>query len=231
MGYFMKKKSLMRGIIHGKQSPKQAVMDGLGILTSVVIVVGLLEDFLYYGLSIFYRGEIPLKYNVFFEMIANKAPYIGPPLSLILTLLVIHLRFKRTPTFALIQSLYISAMVGIFALFGYIYFKVTPILFSAVWLTTSFGMVGLSLLTAHLSKAHANQLLSHRTNLFIALSARELELTKLVQKGLSNKEISKELFISEETVKTHLKNIFKKLKISKRFELIHTAQDHFTEKS
>ena len=43
----------------------------------------------------------------------------------------------------------------------------------------------------------------------VPLSARELEVLQLVAKGLSNREISENLFISEHTVKSHLKNILK----------------------
>lgn len=45
------------------------------------------------------------------------------------------------------------------------------------------------------------------------LSSRELEVLKLVAKGLSTKEISSELFISENTVENRRKNIFRKLHV------------------
>ncbi|NLN63865.1 MAG: response regulator transcription factor [Clostridiaceae bacterium] len=48
------------------------------------------------------------------------------------------------------------------------------------------------------------------------LSSRELEVLELIAKGLLNKEIAKTLFISEKTVKNHISNIFKKLKVSDR---------------
>jgi DNA-binding NarL/FixJ family response regulator len=51
------------------------------------------------------------------------------------------------------------------------------------------------------------------------LSAREHEVLQLVAKGLSNKEISKNLFISEHTVKSHLKNILGKLHLENRVQL------------
>lgn len=51
------------------------------------------------------------------------------------------------------------------------------------------------------------------------LSERELEVVALVASGLRNKEIANKLFISEQTVKTHLSNIFQKLEINDRLEL------------
>lgn len=50
------------------------------------------------------------------------------------------------------------------------------------------------------------------------LTERELEILQLVVKGKGNKEISAELFISEPTVKTHLKEVFKKLGVNVRTE-------------
>lgn len=51
------------------------------------------------------------------------------------------------------------------------------------------------------------------------LSAREMEVCKMLIKGLPNRMIADCLFISELTVKDHLKSIFHKLKISRRGEL------------
>jgi two-component system response regulator DegU len=50
------------------------------------------------------------------------------------------------------------------------------------------------------------------------LTRRELEILKLVAEGLTNDEIGKKIFISEKTVKTHLTNIFDKLKVNNRFK-------------
>lgn len=52
------------------------------------------------------------------------------------------------------------------------------------------------------------------------LSAREHEVLKLVADGLSNRDIAATLFISEETVKTHLRRIFEKLGVSSRTQAI-----------
>ena len=51
------------------------------------------------------------------------------------------------------------------------------------------------------------------------LSTRELEVLQLVAKGMSNREISDTLFISEHTVKSHLKNILSKLHLDNRVQL------------
>lgn len=48
------------------------------------------------------------------------------------------------------------------------------------------------------------------------LHPREQEIVKLAARGMSNKEIAGELYISERTVQTHLVNIFRKLGVSSR---------------
>lgn len=51
------------------------------------------------------------------------------------------------------------------------------------------------------------------------LSARETEIVQLVAQGYKNKEMAEKMFISEQTVKNHLHNIFDKLGVSDRLEL------------
>ena len=50
------------------------------------------------------------------------------------------------------------------------------------------------------------------------LTDRELEVLKLVAQGLNNREIAKRLFISENTVKNHVRNILEKLQLHSRME-------------
>ncbi|WP_019535239.1 response regulator [Paenibacillus ginsengihumi] len=57
------------------------------------------------------------------------------------------------------------------------------------------------------------------------LTGREREILGLVAKGLSNKEISNALDISEHTVKNHLKNILQKLQLDNRVQLARYAYE------
>ncbi len=52
------------------------------------------------------------------------------------------------------------------------------------------------------------------------LTAREIEILSLILNGLSNQDIAERLFISEHTVKKHLINIYKKLRVKNRMQLL-----------
>jgi ATP/maltotriose-dependent transcriptional regulator MalT len=56
------------------------------------------------------------------------------------------------------------------------------------------------------------------------LSSRERDVMRLVGSGLSNRDVGNALFISEETVKTHLRRIFEKLDVSSRTQAINRCQ-------
>ena len=56
-----------------------------------------------------------------------------------------------------------------------------------------------------------------------ALTSRELEVLALLARGKSNKEIAAKLFISETTVKGHLRSVFTKLNVLSRTEATTTA--------
>ncbi|GAA4062865.1 DNA-binding NarL/FixJ family response regulator [Nonomuraea soli] len=52
------------------------------------------------------------------------------------------------------------------------------------------------------------------------LTEREMEVLRLVAKGMNNREIAKQLFISENTVKNHVRNILDKLQLHSRMEAV-----------
>jgi DNA-binding NarL/FixJ family response regulator len=58
------------------------------------------------------------------------------------------------------------------------------------------------------------------------LTKREIEILRLISSALSNKEIAKELYISDQTVSVHRKNIMRKLGVSNTAGLIKLAYDN-----
>ncbi|HYT77627.1 MAG TPA: response regulator transcription factor [Vicinamibacterales bacterium] len=58
------------------------------------------------------------------------------------------------------------------------------------------------------------------------LTPREIDVVKMVAKGLTNKEIGDRLCIADATVKIHLHNIYEKAKINRRAQLVRFAEDY-----
>ncbi len=58
----------------------------------------------------------------------------------------------------------------------------------------------------------------------LGITKRELEILKLMAAGMSNKEIADQIFVSENTVKTHASRLFEKLGARRRTQAIHTAK-------
>ncbi|MBO6522331.1 MAG: response regulator transcription factor [Balneolaceae bacterium] len=59
---------------------------------------------------------------------------------------------------------------------------------------------------------------------FLGISERELEVLELVAEGLSNKEIAGKLFVSINTVKTHLSRLYEKLEVNRRTQAVEKAK-------
>ena len=58
------------------------------------------------------------------------------------------------------------------------------------------------------------------------LTNREIEIVRLIEKEYNNKKIAEELFLSERTVETHRKNIFRKTRTNSLIGLIKYAYEH-----
>jgi len=74
-----------------------------------------------------------------------------------------------------------------------------------------------------LSPPVASRLVSRVRAPQVALSTREIEILELLAAGAANREISRTLFISEATVKTHLAHIYGKLGVDSRTGAVHAA--------
>jgi DNA-binding NarL/FixJ family response regulator len=64
---------------------------------------------------------------------------------------------------------------------------------------------------------------NHTKSKFCDLSVREKEVLRLVARGSSNKEIAANLYISDTTVKAHIRNILEKLRVKNRAEAVGVA--------
>ena len=59
----------------------------------------------------------------------------------------------------------------------------------------------------------------------LGITKRELEILELIAKGLSNREIGEQLFVSENTVKTHSSRLFEKLSAKRRTQAVQMGKD------
>lgn len=59
---------------------------------------------------------------------------------------------------------------------------------------------------------------------YLGISERELEVLQLVARGLSNQQIADTIFISINTVKTHLSRLYEKLEVSRRTQAVEKAK-------
>jgi two-component system, NarL family, response regulator LiaR len=60
----------------------------------------------------------------------------------------------------------------------------------------------------------------------LGITARELEILTLIARGLSNREIATQLFVSENTVKTHCSRAFDKLGATRRTQAVQRGKEH-----
>lgn len=74
--------------------------------------------------------------------------------------------------------------------------------------------------------ARADQVRDDSPLMIEGLTDRELEVVRYAARGLTNKQIGSELFISDRTVQGHLQNIYQKLGVSTRTEAVSTALKH-----
>ena len=68
--------------------------------------------------------------------------------------------------------------------------------------------------------------LQKKENLQVSLTTREIEIVKLIEQEMNNKQIAASLFISERTVETHRKNIFRKTNTNSLIGLIKYAYQY-----
>lgn len=59
-----------------------------------------------------------------------------------------------------------------------------------------------------------------------SLSSRELEVLTILATGKSTKEIARQVYLSESTIKTHLANIYRKLEVNNRLSAVAVARDN-----
>lgn len=60
---------------------------------------------------------------------------------------------------------------------------------------------------------------------YLGISERELEVLQLLEQGLSNQKIADQIFVSANTVKTHLRHLYDKLDVASRTQAVKKARE------
>ena len=60
---------------------------------------------------------------------------------------------------------------------------------------------------------------------YLKISEKEYAVLKLLAAGHSNQEIAEQLFVSPNTIKTHLANLYRKLEVSRRTQAVNRARE------
>lgn len=102
------------------------------------------------------------------------------------------------------------------------YSEFTPLLPNIIFITkeTDSGKLIETIKRNKSSKGLQTQETKYTNGTTHRLTDREAKIAKLITSGLTNKEIAKKLSIAEKTVKAHLTNIFSKLELQNRYQLM-----------
>jgi DNA-binding NarL/FixJ family response regulator len=92
---------------------------------------------------------------------------------------------------------------------------------------SSVGLLVRAVATGNVYHAFDREPTTHRAPATLPdLTAREFEILRWVAAGASNSAIARELFVTEQTVKFHLSNVYRKLGVANRTEASHYAHVH-----
>ncbi len=164
---------------------------------------------LYLSLTLFYST---IAYSILLKFFSLKR-LDGERRKITKTLLVLNIIFFP----GILYDLYLYKTYNVFAFTPALY-GIFAVLYT-VYITRRY-IAELRSITTDITGASFDDIFS-RTG----ISSREQEIVYLVLKGLGNRDIAKQLFISPNTVKTHIRNIFRKMDVKSRFELAMTLKN------
>jgi DNA-binding CsgD family transcriptional regulator len=80
--------------------------------------------------------------------------------------------------------------------------------------------------SVYFARRHDQRPAPAESRLLPKLTRRELEILQLVSEGRSNRQVAELLWVTDQTVKFHLANIYRKLGVRSRFDASRWAQEH-----
>ena len=127
-----------------------------------------------------------------------------------------------------------SVKIGIAAALAIILFQVSNLYLVNKYFKFEYYLTGVSLLFLAAgfliakNQPHEKNMLAEPANPLSNLTAKELNILKLISEGKSNKEIAAISFVEMSTIKTHINNMYNKLTVNNRKEAIHIFKHYFT---
>ena len=199
----------IRQLFKGQLSVFLSLRLAIIIVIANAAVVGLLGTFMYYVLAVF-GWPIPTS-----NQLSQNEFMLGAICNLFVSFLLIYRHYRHQSNASLANGLIIALFNGGIIVGLCLWMGMLAFIMNLFFFIISILMPMTCVLAIALSKRQPSAIAKQTQ-----LTDREKEVMHLVQQGLSNKQIADQLFISESTVKSHLKQIFKELNITSRFQLI-----------
>lgn len=204
--------------------PRMMLMIGAGIL---FVVAGAYLVLIFMAL----QGTPMPSLRIALHLLADNGIILEIPILAATTIAAIGVRDPKTKRIAisfgyLYLSRYLVAILGVALLLSFepgewvrmsfvlgfmLLFNLTPF----VWYTRFYRPIMTNIVTQAARKGGAGDYLAEQ-----GLSKREIEIVEFLIAGKSNREIAASLFISLSTVKNHVHNLYGKLGIGSRYELL-----------
>ena len=129
------------------------------------------------------------------------------------------------------EVLQFGLVMGLLALIFQVFSYRNMFFSSSEWVLVGIGVIcliiGIWLGARQLeNKKHKDTELGLVSPADYGLSDREMDVLLLLSDGLSNQEIAEKLFVSTNTIKTHLGNIFSKLHVKRRTQAVQRAREN-----
>ena len=202
-----------RAISHFKQKPRRLVLNIAAGLTILLAIVSIFQLVLQSQAKNF--NYIDLAINTMYPTLTGVLSLAG---------IISLITYKRTSkaqriySFIFVLSIPLWILDLLFAQEKYFLLTCFPY---AAFLFAVF----IEVFSCNASKQPAGSRIDISFKEKYDLTEREMDVYNLAAQGLSNQEISKELFVSVHTVKSHLQHIFSKMNINTRYQLINSEKE------
>ena len=203
-----------RAIFHFNQTSKKRILNiaaGITILLAIITIFKLVSQSQQQSLK-----YLDLAVNLMFPVLTGVLSAAG---------IVSLIFFKRASTSQRIYSIIFVACIPLIIL-DVVFAEQKHFMLTNIAYIVFIVKVFVEVFSSATKETKINRDIVNSIKDEYELTDRELEVYKLASKGLSNQEISKLLFVSVHTIKTHLQHIFTKLNVSSKYQLINFDKEN-----